>query len=349
MQFKSILGLCLLSASVVALPFVTVAKAPKRQANGVLVCECCGQKNCSCCEDKPVEKRPTIAECGFSRPLKVATLTNNRPFGWTERIRNFGPDALTSKGFGINMFEEIAKNLKLRYKVVGYEKDQQAIKDLRKGNLDLLIGLYTPGSTTGKNTTPVYPAMFSNIFSVYYLKEAPFEVTGYESLHNKKGVIRRVENIYPLLSSNISADMSISLETTEDAFKKLLSGEADYLIGSPYSIEAELRRFKLQNQIVQDPKILFNASMFMVLTRATDCFKLRNILGEAIVAYNQDKRRADRELRAVIDEWGELFKDAPQLTLDGTDKTDEVQLKSDDSSDLEKDSEDFVDDEISDD
>ena len=87
------------------------------------------------------------------------------------------------------------------------------------------------------------------------------------SLRNKKGLIRRTENIYSVFSRHISEDMKIDLETTEGAFKKLLSGEADYLIGSPYSTEAELRRYKLHDEIIPSDKRIFSATMFMVLTR----------------------------------------------------------------------------------
>ena len=259
------------------------------------------------------DRLPKIAECGFIRPIRVATTSNNRPFGWAEWIQADGKQILISKGFGMDMFEEIAKKLKLKYQIVGYAKDQDAITDLRKGALDLLIGIYTPYSTTGKNTEPVYPAMFSNVFTVHYLKDKAFEVTGDASLNNKKGMMRRTENIYPMYAARITPAMSISLETTESSFQKLLSGEADYLIGSPYSIETELRRYKLQDDITYSPEKLMNAAMFMVLTRATDCYKLNSLLGKEIKEYNADASHANRVLMNVIDTWGERFRNSPGL------------------------------------
>ncbi|MBQ3696242.1 MAG: transporter substrate-binding domain-containing protein [Alphaproteobacteria bacterium] len=294
----------LLIGTVAMLPFVTVAKQPKTQANGMFVPE----------EEKShQEVQVKIAECGFSRPIRVATTSNNRPFGWAEWQRTIAGASLASKGFGMEVFKELAQKLKLRYQVFGYASDQEAINELKRGNLDLLIGIYAPNSTVGRGAVTVFPALFSNVFSVYYPADRAFEVHNYSSLHNKKGVIRRVENIYPLFSEMITEDMPISLETTEAAFKKLLSGEADYLIGSPYSIEAELRRYKLHERIVSSGKALPSATMFMVLTRATDCFKLKDALGEALAEYNADPKRADRQIRKVIDEWGERFRDAPGM------------------------------------
>ena len=318
MNYKTWMGILLISTAL-ALPFVTSAKPKyqgKRQANGTIVCECLGSPNCSCDPNwKPQEPKTHIAECGFSRPIRVATTSNNRPFGWAEWYRTISGNTLESRGFGIEMFEEIAQKLKLRYQVFGYTSDQEAINAIKKGELDLLIGVYTPNSTVGRGSVTVFPAIFTNVFAVYFPKDRTFDVYGYKSLANKKGVLRRTENIYPLFSQHVTDDMSISLETTEDAFKKLLTGEADYLIGSPYSIEAELRRYKLHDRIVSADKGIFSGTMFMVLTRATDCFKLRDMLGEAVESYTSDSNKVDKAIRKVIDEWGERFRDAPALKI----------------------------------
>ncbi len=303
MNYKIWMGILLISTAI-ALPFVSSAKQPKREANGVLIKEQVEEKK---------EKQERIAECGFSRPLRVATTSNNRPFGWAEWLRTPKGTNLTSKGFGMDMFEEIAQKLKLRYQVFGYTSDQDAINAIKKGELDLLIGIYSPQTTVGRGAVPIYPAIFSNVFTVYFLKDRAFDVQGYNSLANKKGVIRRIENIYPLFSHNITGDMSVTLETTEDAFKKLLNGEADYLIGSPYSLEAELRRYKLHEKIVPAEKSIYSATMFMVLTRATDCFKLRNMLGAEVERYVINSEKVDKQIRAEIDAFGERFRDVPSL------------------------------------
>jgi len=262
-------------------------------------------------EEKPKEQIVKITKCGFDRPIRVATTVNNRPFGWSEWMGN--KTTLIGKGYGVNMFREIAEELHLRFQVVGYNSDDEAISELKKGNLDLLIGVYTPDSTIGRNIVTVYPAIFSNVFAVYYRNDKAFDVDGFESLIDKKGVMRRSENIYPLFDTHLPEDVSISLETTEDAFKQLLSGEADYLIGSPYSVEAELRRYKLHRTIQNAPKAISQAALFMVLTSATDCWKLKDLLGKAIEKYVADPQKVDRNVRKIIDEWGERFREEPGM------------------------------------
>ena len=294
-----------------------IVKAQQRQPNGMILCECCGQPDCKCCGTEPPKRPPVqrIAECGFGRPIRVATVSNNRPFGWAEWVQGGATSYLVSKGYGVDVFEELAKKLQLRYQVFGYATDQEAINELKKGNVDLLIGVYTPEATIGRGASTIFPAFFLNTFSVFYRKDRAFDVQGLSSLNNKKGVIRRAENLYPLFFRRITDDMDISVDTTEGAFKKLLTGEIDYLIGSPYSIEAELRRYKLHNVIVSSSKQIFSAAMFMALTQATDCFKLRNILSDALSEYMKDPLRADKEVRKVIDAWGERFRDVPGMEI----------------------------------
>ena len=135
--------------------------------------------------------------------------------------------------------------------------------------------------------------------------------------------MRRSENIYHLFSSRMPSDAFLSLETTEEAFKKILSGEADYLIGSPYSLEAELRRYKLHDDIVPAPEALSQATMFMVLTKGTDCYKLNKLLGNAIEEYVADSQKVEEKILKIIDDWGERFRDAPRLKLKDPDKKDE--------------------------
>ena len=293
----SLSGILLLG---ICVPFWSVAREVF-QPNGAIIEEE---------DEKPQETIEHVSQCGFSRPIRVATTVNNRPFGWAEWLPN--QTVLTGKGYGIEMFIDIAQKLHLMYTIVGYSNDEEAIIDLKKGKLDLLIGLYAVDPSVEKNTATVYPAIFSNVFSVYYQKDRAFEFEDYTSLVGKKGVMRRSENIYPLFASR---QLPVTLETTEHAFKKLLSGEADYLIGSPYSVEAELRRYKLHKDIISAPKAIAQAAMFMMLTKATDCFKLKDILGQEIEKYNQDPAKMDAKIRQVIDEWGERFREVSKEDL----------------------------------
>ena len=310
MRGKSIVGICLIVACVVSIvPLMRHALA-KTEANGIIMDE----------EKEEVkERKRVIAECAYSRPMRVATFVSNPPFGWVERTVNaMGTEVLVSYGAGVRIFEDLAKKLGWRYIKTGYTSQTRAINALKRGELDLLIGVYTPNSlSTGtRGTIPVYPSFFQNIFTVYFPKDREFTVTSFESLEGKRGVIRHEENIYPLFLSHKTADMNlVQVNTAKKAFEMLMNDEADYLIGSPYSIEAELRRYKLHELFVSSDMVLLDANMFFVLTANTDCFRLRGILSSALDEYLKDPSRVNEIVRAEIDNWGERFREDEELTV----------------------------------
>ncbi|MBQ4472092.1 MAG: transporter substrate-binding domain-containing protein [Alphaproteobacteria bacterium] len=313
MRAKSIVGICLIVACVVSIvPLMRHALA-KTEANGIIVDE-----------EKEVvkERKRVVAECAYIRPMRVATFVSNPPFGWVERTTINGTEALVSYGAGVRIFEELAKKLGWRYIKTGYTSQTRAINALKRGELDLLIGVYTPNSlSTGtRGTLPVYPSFFQNVFTVYFVKDREFPVTSFESLEGKRGLIRHEENIYPLFSSHKTADMNLmQVNTAKKAFEMLLNDEADYLIGSPYSIEAELRRYKLHETIVSGDIVMLDANMFFVLTTNTDCFRLRDMLSSELSEYVKDQSHINDIIRTEIDNWGERFREDKELNV--TEKT----------------------------
>ena len=299
------IGACLVLALLSCFISKEMSARSRKEANGVVIIE----------QEEKKEKQKAIAECGFLRPMRVSSFISNPPFGWTEDL---GRNQLVSRGFGVQIFDALAKELKLRYEAVGYRSYQTAVNALKRGDLDLLIGVYTP-NTLGKGTTTIYPSMFTNVFTVYYPKQKAFSVSSYAKLAGKKGIIRREENIYPLFSSQITDEMDVSLvNTAKKAFEMLMRGEADYLIGSPYAVEAELRRYKLHEDIVAADHVILDAGMYFVLTTNTDCYKLKNLLSKKLAEYVADKSAVEKKLRQDIDSWGNRFRQDEKLEVIGS-------------------------------
>ncbi len=310
MNKKNIFGAVMVAITALSLiPFISNAQ-PKQQANGIII----GGEEVEVHQPRKV----AIAECGFKRPIRVASFVSNPPFGWVETYQGSMEIQYVSHGFGMDIFDKIAKNLGIRYTSTGYVSYQKAVNALKRGELDLLIGVYTPGGI-GRGTQPVYPSFFKNLFAIYYPNDRSFPAYSFESLEGKKGIIRREENIYPLFSSHVRDGLNISLvNTAKKAFEMLMNGEADYLIGSPYSVEAELRRYKLHEDIVPADWIVLEANMFFVLTTNTDCFKLRNLLSKEIEQYISDPKNVNKDITDIINAWGERFReDAPLIDTQG--------------------------------
>ena len=50
---------------------------------------------------------------------------------------------MVKKGISVELFEHVAEVLKLKVKYISYHNHKDAVSDLRKGNLSVLIGAFT--------------------------------------------------------------------------------------------------------------------------------------------------------------------------------------------------------------
>ena len=285
---------------IVTIPFTTLAQQQAPQNRKRLVED--QEKKIVVKEDKP------ITTCGYERAIRVAGFVSNPPFSWVEMMGEGQQSHLETFGYSYNVFKKIAKKLKLKYVSTGYTSYEDAIGALKRGEIDVLLSTYLPEGL-GFGVTPVYTAYFKNSFTVYFREDKKRDFASIDDLKKFKGIIRREENIYKLFL-NKKALSGLDLEqvkTAKIAFEMLLDGDADYLIGSPYSVESELRRYKLQKKIVSAKVSILDASLFFVLSSNTDCVKLAKILSEEVVAYTHEGSSRD-EVMKVVDDWGERFR-----------------------------------------
>ena len=85
------------------------------------------------------------------------------------------------------------------------------------------------------------------------------------------------------------------------------------MITGLYGAEAEIRRYKLTNDIHFEPKTLISPELFFVFSSHTDCRVYKAKLAEELKKIKADKDSYHRTLVQYIDQWGIRFKDKPSL------------------------------------
>ena len=257
---------------------------------------------------KAVEAKRERNHCGHVRPIRITGFTANPPFSWVEKGVGINGD-LEVKGYSIDLFDKIAKKHGWRYKTQGYTSQADIITALNRGQVDIVVASYLMQDNS-IDATPIYPGYFKNIFIVYFLAEKQHKFTAVEDLIGLRGVVRQEENIYNLLL-NKKAVAKLDLQqvkTAETAFTMLLKNEADYIIGSPYSIEAELRRLKMVGKIVPARVALMAGSLFFIMSNASKCYaELKPILQQDLKEYTQTGVALD-EVYDTLHKWGEMFR-----------------------------------------
>ena len=267
-------------------------------------------------EEKPeTDRTDRIRTCGGEdEPLKIAAFATNPPFSWVESAYSGNRKAYFGKGFLINYMENILKELNIAVRAVGYPTDEQMLADFQAGNVDLIVGMYYDPKMRMAGNTFLMPSVIQNVISVIFMKGKEKKIEKFEDLIGLKGVVRQDERFYNYIRLGLPKELQIE-ETNDsrEAFTKLLTGEADYLLSSPYAAEAEARRFKMNLDIAMIPVPLMGQELFVLNSGNSLCKQYVPEIINKIKEKRQDMNGLKRDLISYINNWGQRFKNDPSL------------------------------------
>jgi len=291
-------------------------------------------------EQKKIEK---IVEgerlCFESSPVRITSFVTNPPFGWVEKTvfdNLYDGWRYTEKGFNVDFIKNIGSELNIAVEAVAYPTDEKMIEAFYEGGVDIIAGAYYDPKMKLAGHGYVVPALIQNVITVVFMKGKEKEVKKFEDLIGMKGIVREDEGFYPYVRLMLPKEMEV--ETAHDsrsAFTKLILGEVDYILTSPYSAEAEARRFKLNTDISMVPVPLLGQELFLLVSGRVRCPHLVYEIALRLREKRKDMNAMKRELINYIDTWGQRFKNDPGL-IDQLKKEGALPEKPQDSEDSPK-------------
>ena len=160
----------------------------------------------------------------------------------------------------------------------------------------------------------VYPAYFGNPFIVVSRNTKTIDVRDLSELKGLKGVIRREEVIEPLIRGSLPTDTKLEVvDGAESAFRKLLSGEVDFMLTSRYAADAESRRFKVKDKLHFGNTALRHIKYFVSFSKLSPCRLHKKSFEERFKEKIKDKSAIELQLQKHIMLWVDKFKDEPPL------------------------------------
>lgn len=277
-------------------------------------------------------KKECNISCGCKKPIRVAGFVTNPPFGWATTIEYKGKDKYITNGYGIDLFFKMAQDLDYKTENVGFPSYQTALKELRRGNIDVIAGVYYNKNNLGVGMDLLFPSFMENPIVPIYLKGKEKNIKTFADLKGLKGVVRQEEMIYPLVYRQLLPGTDLEqVSGSKRAFQMLLDGQVDYMLTSLYSAEAEVRRFKLVDKIQFSTVSLEKPKLFFVFSATSGCQGLKESFTKKLKELQADKTAYMNYFISYIDQWGQAFKDETGL-LDVA----QVQKESETSKDMEK-------------
>ncbi|MBR1945453.1 MAG: transporter substrate-binding domain-containing protein [Alphaproteobacteria bacterium] len=261
------------------------------------------------------------SDCGGKDALsyfKMAGFKNYPPFSWVEMDQEWFKVKKTKKdkynGFILGFLRDALEDSRIvQVQDVFFDNYQQIQKALLHGKIEMaFIGYYTDESKSGQDY--IYPAYFGNPFIVVSRISKKIEVDDISGLKGLKGIIRREEEIEPLIRGVLPTDTKLDVvDGAEAAFRALLSGEADFMITSPYAADAEARRFKIKDKLHFGTKVLRHIKYFIAFSKISPCRKYKSLFAEKFGKRIGDKAEVEKSILESIRLWEEKHKDEPPL------------------------------------
>lgn len=256
--------------------------------------------------------------CNITYPIRIATSATNPPFGWTEAEwdKTKQKDKYLAKGYSIDLLSDLFKSLDIWANPVAFTNDTDALNGLENNQVDVFIGAYYDPRYRKMGYTYIIPSYFQNVVALIFMKGKEKEITSFQDLKGLKGVVRSDELFYTYVRPSLPPGIHIEeVSSSREAFMRLISGQADYLLGSPYSAEAEARRFKLNTKIKMVKTPLPAQEMFIVFGKNAPCRAAIPELVKKMKEHQQHRVEETQKLISYINTWGQRFKHEPGLEV----------------------------------
>ena len=163
--------------------------------------------------------------------------------------------------------------LKLTHPFFGFNSDgcssfTPLILGVRDGNYQLFLGAYTD-TKQFSGIEFVYPAVISNPIHILTLEETQKKIKSVADLQKMKGIACKSEYFSDFILRKMK-DLNIEfVDTAYDAYQKIFTGEADYLLGSLYYHRIMSSRYGLERYLASSKKPLFKIPVFMAMSKLT--------------------------------------------------------------------------------
>ena len=269
---------------------------------------------------KKETKYPT-ENCGAKnngKPFNIVGFKNYPPFSWAELnerlYKDTGNKVYKFHGFILDLLKQSLKDIHIEYtRDLAFDDFNDALKTMLRGKADLLFtGYYVDEGKSGLDY--IYPAYFGNPFIVLSRKTKKIDVEDFSELKGLKGVVRREEEVEPLIRGHLPTDTKMEVvDGPEIAFRKLLSGEADFMITSPYAADAEAKRFKVKDKVHFGKNVLRHIKYFMAFSKMSPCRPYKDIFVQAFQERFKNKAEIEKLIHKYIDIWVDLHADEPPL------------------------------------
>lgn len=250
--------------------------------------------------------------CGGSKEVsyfRIAAFKKYPPFSWKvqdektmeRKYEGFVPEAVHKalNDIGISKIHEQF-----------YDSVDEMLQDAMLGRIDIIFTTFYDPKTI-KTLDLIFPAYFGNPIGLISRKE---DIVYEDQLSGKIGAIITTEGLNLMVSGMLPTDAKlVEVEDFNEAYKKLLSGEIDFIVAGKYAAMSEASALGIKDRITI-PNENFKANkIFAGFSKVSRCHYFKEMFENAFKKYFEDKEASKNRMKKAIDDWAEYKKASGDL------------------------------------
>lgn len=206
-------------------------------------------------------------ETYFDKPMPMTGLPDFPPFSWYDSQKKL-------QGAFLKPTVEFMKN-----QGITVEEAEFAYSDLsntkilltrvRSGEALLFVGAYA-NTVLFKGLNMLYPAAVTNPIHVITLKDKEKNIQTAEDLKNLHGVVSNSEYFNDFIYKKIQELDVEFVETPLEAYKKVILGQADYMLGSLYYNRIMVSRYGFGSYLSYSHLPVFKMPIFIAISKTLE-------------------------------------------------------------------------------
>ena len=211
----------------------------------------------------------SIAQVNFSKDdtesrknITASGFIDYPPFGSVLTTR----DSMNYKNIFSEMLEDYAKdynfNVSYRYR----DKYRKILQSLRAGDIDIMLGVYS-GTDDYRGLELIYPAIISNPIVIVTLPKNSAKIKNIDDLGNLKGAIGSFEYLSDYVKSEVKKRNVLFVETPFDLYKKLYTGDVDYILASAYNARIVIAKLGLTGKFSISQNAVWDIPIFLGISK----------------------------------------------------------------------------------
>ena len=221
------------------------------------------------CANQAVALNLVEEESYFDVPLEVTGLPDYPPF--SRYIQAEQNTAVLESAF-LKPMIDVMKKYKMEIypeKISNAETDvKMLILGVRSGKVKLFIGAYSD-TQLYKGLQMIFPASISNPIHLITIPDNQGKISNVADLASLRGVASKTEYFSDFVNRKLQ-DLNVQFtDTPFEAYRKVILGEADYMIGSMYYNRMMLSHYGLSDFLVYSHNPIFKIPVFIAISKVT--------------------------------------------------------------------------------